>query len=61
METPKPMTDDKPTDAGGPLYPVRVRAMFGHSLVWVPKSQMDWYTKQERARPTSSPGLWDGH
>jgi hypothetical protein len=61
MQTPNPMIDDKPADDGGPLYPLRVRAMFGHSLLWVPQSQMAWYDKQEQARPASSPGLWDGH
>ena len=61
MQTPKPMIDDKPSDDGGPLYPLRVRTMFGHSLLWVPQSQMSWHEKQERARPTSAPGLWDGH
>lgn len=52
---------DKPEDDGGPLYPVRVRAMFGHSLVWVPKSQVSWFKEQAKTRPTSAPGLWDGH
>lgn len=61
METPKPMMDDKPADDGGPLYPVSVRGMFGDSLVWVPNSQVDWYKEQEQSRPTSAPGLWDGH
>ena len=37
------------------------KRMFGHSLLWVPQSQMAWHDKQERAQPTSSPGLWDGH
>ncbi len=52
---------DKPADDGGPLYPVRVRGMFGDSLAWVPKSQVDWYKEQEKYRPKSAPGLWDGH
>jgi hypothetical protein len=52
---------NKPADDGGPLYPVRVRDMFGDSLVWVPKSQVSWYKEHEQSRPTSAPGLWDGH
>lgn len=46
---------DKPADGGGPLYPVRVRGMFGYS------SQVSWYKEQENSRPASAPGLWDGH
>lgn len=57
MEAP----NDKPADDDGPLFPVSVRGMFGCSLLWVSKSQVNWYKEQERARPTSAPGLWDGH
>lgn len=53
--------NDKPADDGGPLYPVRVRGMFGYSLLWVPQSQVSWYKEQENSRPASAPGLWDGH
>ena len=52
---------EKPADDGGPLYPVRVRCMFGTSLLWVPESQVSWHKEQERSRPKSAPGLWDGH
>lgn len=53
--------NDKPADDGGPLYPVRVRDMFGYSHLWVPQSQVSWYKEQENSRPASAPGLWDGH
>ena len=52
---------EKPADDGGPLYPVRVRGMFGNSLLWVPQSQLRWYEEQENSRPTSAAGLWEGH
>ena len=52
---------DKPADDGGPLYPLRVRGMFGYSLQWVPQSQVSWYKAQDNSRPASTPGLWDGH
>lgn len=54
-------TLEKPADDDGPLYPVRVRCMFGTSMIWVPKSQVNWYQELEHSRPKSSPGLWDGH